>query len=92
VAQIAGAFDPTAPWALSEQVSIRDEEFGALAYHHGNRRLIFLKSRQLVAIVRSLGSHASAREAVAAAVSANECDAYERALSSLASAEVLRAG
>jgi putative mycofactocin binding protein MftB len=46
-------------------VSLRDEPFGALAYHHGTRRLIFLKSRALAELVRGLGDHASARDALA---------------------------
>ena len=44
----AVTFDASAPWSLSPEVSLRDEAFGALAYHHGNRRLVFLKSRELV--------------------------------------------
>ena len=65
----AGAFDASAPWQLSEQVSLRDESFGALAYHHGNRRLVFLKSRELVTLVRRLGEFDSADAAIDAVVS-----------------------
>ncbi|MCX6513169.1 MAG: mycofactocin biosynthesis chaperone MftB [Actinobacteria bacterium] len=32
---------------LHPEVALRDESFGALAYHYGNRRLVFLKSRPL---------------------------------------------
>ncbi len=32
-----------APLELHPQVALRPEPFGALAYHYGNRRLIFLK-------------------------------------------------
>ena len=52
---------------MSRHVSLRDESFGALAYHHVNRRLVFLKSKPLVAIVRDLGTFPTAREAIAAA-------------------------
>ena len=84
-----GDFDPTAPWQLNPQVSLRDEAFGALAYHHGNRRLVFLKSTTLVALVRALSQHASARAAVDALVPAPQRDRYEKALASLVESEVL---
>jgi len=76
-------FDVSAPWRLSEQVSLRDEPFGALAYHHGTRRLVFLKSRTLVDLVRALGSYATAADAIASLVLVDEAARYEAALSSL---------
>jgi mycofactocin biosynthesis protein MftB len=82
-------FDVSAHWELSPQVSLRDEEFGALAYHHVNRRLVFLKSRDLVNLVRRLGEFASAREALNALVGVGERDRYLVALSSLAQSELL---
>ncbi len=77
-------------WSLSAQVSLRDEAFGALAYHHVTRRLVFLKSRALVELVRSLDSHESLDAALAAVVPANERARYVRALSSLARSEIVR--
>ena len=53
-------FDPQSAWALHRQVALRPEEFGALAYHYGNRRLVFLKSPALVALVSSLDRFDSA--------------------------------
>ena len=82
-------FDASARWELSPHVSLRDEEFGALAYHHINRRLVFLKSRELVNLVRRLGEFDNAREAVDALVDAHEHDRYLVALSSLAQSELL---
>ena len=38
------------PWALSPSVALRPEPFGALAYHFGNRKLIFLKRLELVTV------------------------------------------
>ena len=35
-------------WALDPSVALRPEPFGALAYHFGNRKLIFLKRPELV--------------------------------------------
>ena len=46
------------PWALHPQVSLRPEAFGALAYHFGTRRLSFLKSPTLLAVVESLADSA----------------------------------
>jgi putative mycofactocin binding protein MftB len=39
---------------LHPQVALRPEPFGALAYHYGNRRLIFLKHPDMVKVVSSL--------------------------------------
>ena len=52
-------FDASRAYDLHPQLALRPEKFGALAYHYGNRRLTFLKSRQLTAIVESLGDHPS---------------------------------
>ncbi len=84
-----GVFDASAPWRLSEQVSLRDEAFGALAYHHGNRRLVFLKSRELVILVRSLDAYENVDEAIASTLPQALRDQYVKALSSLASSEII---
>jgi putative mycofactocin binding protein MftB len=39
---------------LHPQVALRPEPFGALAYHYGNRRLVFLRHPDMVKVVRSL--------------------------------------
>ena len=86
----AADFDASAPWSLSPQVSLRDEAFGALAYHHGNRRLVFLKSRELVDLVRRLEDFESAECAIETCVDSTQRDRYVRALSSLVTSEILR--
>ena len=63
----AGVFDLDRPWRLDERVAVRPEPFGALLYHFGTRRLSFLKNATMLAVVRSLGEHPSARAACAAA-------------------------
>jgi mycofactocin biosynthesis protein MftB len=89
-ARSAGAaFAVEQAWQLNPQVALRDESFGALAYHYGNRRLVFLKSRTLVDLVSSLGDYPSAAEAIAAIVPEGEHDAYRRALARLAVSEVI---
>ena len=79
------AFDLERAYALHPQVALRREPFGALAYHFGTRRLSFLKSRTLLAVVESLSSAPSARAACeAAGVSADELPRYATALATLA--------
>ena len=75
---------------LHPEVALRDERFGALAYHYGNRRLVFLKSPALVSLVTSLADHANAAEAISATVPAAEADAYAAALANLERSEVVR--
>ena len=86
---VTRVFDASAPWQLNDQVSLRDEAFGALAYHHGNRRLVFLKSPELVALVRGLGEYSSAHEAIDAFVGPAHHERYVAALSSLFRSELL---
>ena len=78
-------FDGSRPWTLHPQVSLRPESFGALAYHFGTRRLSFLKSRTLLAVVESLADQPTGHDACrAAGVTHDEMDRYERALATLA--------
>jgi putative mycofactocin binding protein MftB len=92
---LAGApvvFDLDAGWRLSPQVSIRPERFGALLYHFGTRRLSFLKSPTILAVVRSLDGSPSARAAcLSAGVVDAELPTYERALATLAASDTIRA-
>ena len=88
----ADPFDPACAYALHPQVALRPERFGALAYHYGNRRLTFLKSPQLTAIVEGLAEHPS----VDAALDAHEVlparrPAMIRALARLHASEVIAA-
>ena len=84
-------FDLDRPFALHEQVALRPEPFGALAYHFGTRRLSFLKSRKLLAVVQDLGRQPTCREACrAAGVDDSELSSYARALETLASSGMLR--
>ena len=84
-------FDLERSWALDPQVALRPEPFGALAYHFGTRRLSFLKSRTLLAVVEALSSQPSAREACrAAGVSDEQLPQYTRALATLAETGMIR--
>ena len=84
----SGALDR--PLVLHPQVALRAEPFGALAYHYGNRRLVFLKHPDVVAVVSSLVDHPSPRAALeACGIAAARWPSFERALSSLVDAQVL---
>ncbi len=83
---VAPEFDLGRAWAVNPQVALRPEPFGALAYHFGTRRLSFLKSRLLLALVQALGEHPTGRDACAAVgVPEAEVPAYAAALGTLAS-------
>jgi putative mycofactocin binding protein MftB len=76
---------------LHPQVALRPEPFGALAYHYGNRRLVFLKHLDVVRVVRSLGDHATVAEALdACGIAPHRRLSFERALASLLDSELLR--
>ena len=76
-------------WRLNPQVALRDEAFGALAYHYGNRRLVFLKSRLLVAVVNALETYPTASATLDALVPSGQRARYERALVRLADSGVI---
>ena len=78
------------PWRVGRQVALRPETFGALAYHFGTRRLSFIKTRKLLAVVHALGEQPSGREACrVAGVSDSELPTYARALETLASSGMI---
>ena len=86
------AFDLNRGYRLNPAVSLRPEPFGALVYHFGNRRLSFLKTPQLVTVVRLLASHDSAADALAAVgVPVEQRGRYAAALAALADSEVIDA-
>jgi len=85
----APPFDASRAWRVHPQVALRDEAFGALAYHYGTRRLLFLKSPALVELVTSLEAYPSADAALRELVPEPEQTRYRRALGRLAASEVI---
>ncbi|MFC3962218.1 mycofactocin biosynthesis chaperone MftB [Nocardia jiangsuensis] len=84
-------FDPARAYALAPSVSVRPEPFGALLYDYGTRRLSFLKTPLLVAVVRALAEQPDANSALTAAgVPAPSHDHYLRALAGLADAGTIQ--
>jgi putative mycofactocin binding protein MftB len=80
-------FDPGRPYRCSPRVALRPEPFGALAYDFGTRRLSFLKTPELVEVVRTLEAHDDVHATLAAAgVPEPKHRAYLAALAGLADA------
>ena len=76
---------------MHPQVALRPEPFGALAYHYGNRRLVFLRHPDIVRVVRSMADHATLRDALAAeGVHESRWPSFVKALSSLTTSEIVR--
>lgn len=85
-------FDPGAAYRCSPSVALRPEPFGALVYHFGTRKLSFLKTPQLVEVVRGLEHHRDVHSAIAAAGVAEALrPAYLRALAGLAASGTIEA-
>jgi mycofactocin biosynthesis protein MftB len=83
-------FDPDRPWRRARSVALRPEPFGALVYHFGNRKLSFLKSKTLVAVVEALGEHPSAAATLTACgVPDAQRPAYVKALADLARSQMI---
>jgi len=79
------------PLELHPQVAVRPEPFGALAYHYGNRRLIFLKHPDVVTVVESLVDHPDLESALeACGIDRDRWPAFVQALSSLETSEIVR--
>ena len=78
-------------WAIDPSVALRPEPFGALAYHFGTRKLVFLKTPELVVVVEQLAGVGTVRNAlVAAGVPEPSWPAYVSALASLAESKMIR--
>ncbi len=84
------ALDPAQAYRLHPKVALRPEPFGALAYHYGNRKLVFLKSPRMVALVRDLGTYSTLNDALSAAgLTDRSRPKYLAALTSLAQSDML---
>ncbi len=57
-------FNADSAYQLHRHAELRDEPFGALAYHFGTRRLSFLKAPMLVDVVRALADSVSVNAAL----------------------------
>jgi len=77
-------------YRLHPQVSLRPEPFGALAYHFGNRRLSFLRSPDIVAVVSALAASPSIAAALEeCGIAPGRWPSFERALTTLEQSEMI---
>lgn len=84
------AFDPTRAYRLAPNVAVRAEPAGGLVYHHGSRRLAFLRSPLLVELLRELERHDSVEAALAlSSIPSRRRPAFRRALAALAASEII---
>ena len=86
---------PERALALHPQVALRHEPFGALAYHYGTRRLVFLRHPDVVRVVEALHRHATVGATLdACGIAPERHTAFTAAIGSLLESEMLhdRAG
>ncbi|MBA3801615.1 MAG: mycofactocin biosynthesis chaperone MftB [Acidimicrobiia bacterium] len=75
---------------LNPDVALRPEPFGALAYHYGNRRLVFLRHPDLVAVVYALDGHRTIAEVLdAEGIAPRRRASFVAALASMLDSEML---
>jgi putative mycofactocin binding protein MftB len=78
-------------YELDPKVALRPEPFGALAYHFDTRRLSFLRSPDIVAVVRALADHPSAEAALdACQIAAGRRPSFAAALATLEASGMIR--
>ncbi len=86
----ATRLEPDGAYRLHPNVAVRPEPFGALVYHYGNRKLVFLKSPRMVAVVKSLDESPSVSAALEAnGVATKSVERYLDALNSLLASDML---
>ena len=78
------------PLTLHPQVALRPEPFGALAYHYGNRRLVFLQHVDMVALARELAAHPTLSAALqACGIDQRRWPSFTKAVESLMKSEII---
>ncbi len=79
------------PLQLDPQVALRPEPFGALAYHYGTRRLVFMRDRDVVAVARALDAHPSLSATLQACdVAESRWPSFAKAFAALNASEIVR--
>jgi putative mycofactocin binding protein MftB len=79
------------PLELDPQVALRPEPFGALAYHYGTRRLVFLKHPDVVAVARCLAGQPSLEAALrTCGIAESRWPAFATAFAALNESAVVR--
>lgn len=79
------------PLELDPQVALRPEPFGALAYHFGTRKLVFLKHPDVVDVARRLSTESSLSATLrSCGIAEWRWPAFAEAFASLAESEIVR--
>ncbi len=79
------------PLELDPLVALRPEPFGALAYHYGTRRLVFMKHRDVVAVAQQLAVHSSLSATLrSCGIDESRWPSFEKAFASLNESEIVR--
>lgn len=78
-------------YEIHPQAALRPEPFGALVYHYGTRRLVFLRKPEMVEVVTGLATHGSVADTLTACgIAARRWPTFLTALSGLAESEIIR--
>jgi putative mycofactocin binding protein MftB len=79
------------PLELDPQVSLRPEPFGALAYHYGTRRLVFVKHQDVVDVARQLAGQPTLAAALqACGIAESRWPSFAKAFATLNESEIVR--
>ena len=79
------------PLELDPQVALRPESFGALAYHYGTRKLVFVKHHDVVAVARRLAAHPSLSATLrACGIAESRWPTFAKAFATLNESEIVR--
>ena len=72
-------------------MALRPEPFGALAYHYGNRRLVFLKHADVVTVAKALADHPTLADTLrACGIAERRWPSFATAFQSLLQSDVVR--
>jgi putative mycofactocin binding protein MftB len=80
-----------AAYEIHPQAALRPEPFGALVYHYGTRRLVFLRKPEMVSVVRELSEHDTVADTLTSCgIAAKRWPTFLTALAGLAESEIIR--
>ena len=80
-----------AAYEIHPQAALRPEPFGALVYHYGTRRLVFLRKPEMVAVVQELATHDTVADTLTSCgIATKRWPTFLTALSGLAESEIIR--